>query len=198
MTVTCPGGHASQTTDYCDQCGAPIQAAGDEELDTSPATSRQPCPVCDAPRSGDGDYCEGCGYDFTRPPPRAAGWDAIATADRQRFERQSTDGISFPSDYGERRFALDRPEIRIGRSRAGKERPDIDLGGEHADPGISHLHALLTRQDDGSYALSDLHSTNGTVLNDGSLEVSRDVAVPLQDRDQIHLGAWTTITLRRR
>ena len=89
MTVLCPIGHESQTTDYCDQCGAPIGAAGSgpsapaapgagrgatqilpllEEVDTSPAARREPCPACGAPRSGNDRYCEGCGYDFLAPP----------------------------------------------------------------------------------------------------------------------------------
>ena len=25
MSVTCPNGHLSETTDYCDQCGVPLK-----------------------------------------------------------------------------------------------------------------------------------------------------------------------------
>ena len=54
MSVLCPSGHESDTADYCDQCGAPIAGAGRgatqilptvEELDTSPAARREPCPA---------------------------------------------------------------------------------------------------------------------------------------------------------
>jgi hypothetical protein len=210
MTVTCPSGHASATTDYCDQCGAPIAGravrsapvasptVADEELDTSPAARREPCPACGGPRSGDDRYCEGCGYDFSSPSVDAASWSAIATADREHFERHTAAGVSFPSDYAERSFTLDRPEVRIGRSRAGEPGPELDLAGPPVDPGISRLHAVLERRQDGSYAVRDLGSTNGTVLNDGSTPVGTHAAVPVSDGDEIHIGAWTTITLRRR
>jgi hypothetical protein len=217
MTFTCPDGHESDTADYCDKCGlaiAPTQPApvpslptgtavappvgADEELATSPATPRPPCPVCAAPRTGDDRFCEQCGHDFSGQPPGAAEWDAIATADRLLFDRQSTAGVEFPTDYTERRFALDRPQVRIGRSRRGEVSPEIDLGGVPSDPGISHMHAVLERGKDGTYTLRDLGSTNGTSLNDGGTEVGTDTALPVRDGDRIHVGAWTTITLRRR
>jgi hypothetical protein len=87
MTVVCPRGHQSGTTDYCDQCGALIVAAAPpdgggntqilpvvEEADTSPAVRREPCPPCGARRSGDDRYCESCGHDFLGPPPATALW----------------------------------------------------------------------------------------------------------------------------
>jgi pSer/pThr/pTyr-binding forkhead associated (FHA) protein len=71
------------------------------------------------------------------------------------------------------------------------------LAGAPADPGISRLHAVLERRADGSYAVRDLGSTNGTAVNDDPSPVGREVAVPLKAGDRIRLGAWTTITLRR-
>jgi hypothetical protein len=238
MSDVCPHGHSSETSDYCDQCGARISGgtapAGpasasvappplvpelpvDDELDTSPAARRPPCPGCGAPRSGDDRFCERCGYDFTDPdpdpdsdpqpvPPANSGrpsvavWEAVASVDRRQFERHLVAGIAFPEDQEERRFRLDRAELRIGRSRAraGEATPEIDLGGLSQDPGISHLHALLERRPDGSYALRDLGSTNGTTVNDDPAPISRETGVPLGDGDRIRLGAWTTITLRRR
>jgi hypothetical protein len=243
MSVPCPHGHSSETSDYCDQCGARISGgtapAGpasavvapppvaaeppiDDELDTSPAARRPPCPGCGAPRSGDDRFCERCGYDFANPdphphpepdpdpqpmPPAAdserssvAVWEAVASVDRRQFERHLVPGIAFPEDQQERRFRLDRAEMRIGRTRAraGEATPEIDLGGSSQDPGISHLHALLERRPDGSYALRDLGSTNGTTVNDDPAPISRETGVPLADGDRIRLGAWTTITLRRR
>ena len=198
MTVVCPRGHQSETTDYCDQCGAPI--VGGEEADTSPAVRREPCPVCGAPRSGNDRYCEGCGFDFLGPPPAAAGWEAIVTADRAQFERLAVDGVSFPADYRERRFALADGENRIGRSRGQPDEnaPEIDLAGPPADPGISRLHAMLERRSDGLYVLRDLGSTNGTMVNDNSVPIAPQTAIPLADGDRVHVGAWTTITVRKR
>jgi FHA domain len=209
MSVVCPHGHASATTDYCDQCGAPIAAVPSrqptidvpavDDADTSPAAPREPCPACGAPRSGDDRYCEGCGHDFLAPQPAIAAWEVVASADRAQFERFAADGLSFPADYVERRFPLKGAELRIGRSRgSGEPAPEIDLASPPEDPGISRLHALLERQEDGSYALRDLGSTNGTTVNDDPHPVGGDATVPLVEGDRIHLGAWTTITVRTR
>lgn len=206
MSLVCPSGHQSQTADYCDQCGAPIRAGHTEilpvveEADTSPSARREPCPGCGAPRSGADRYCEGCGYDFLSPPPATGTWEAIVTADRSQFDRLAVAGVTFPADYAERRFPLTEGENRIGRShgRPGEERPEIDLAPPPVDPGISRLHAVLERRGDGVCVLRDVGSTNGTTLGDEPAPIAPNTDVPLSDGARIHLGAWTTITLRRR
>jgi hypothetical protein len=211
MTVTCPSGHASSTADYCDQCGAPIAAVSIlqqptvelpalEDTETSPSEVRGPCPACGMPRPGDDRYCEGCGHDFLAPPPPASGWEAVVSADQSQFERLRTDDIAFPGDYRERLFALDAPQMRIGRRRGRDAEPalEIDLAGAPEDPGISRLHAVLERRSDGGYAIRDLGSTNGTTLNDDPDPLQPDTTVPLADGDRIRIGAWTAITVRSR
>jgi hypothetical protein len=211
MTVNCPNGHSSATADYCDQCGAPIGAIATpqqptvelsvlDETDTSPSQMREPCPVCGAPRPDDDRYCEECGHDFLAPPPAASAWEAVVSADRSQFERLATDGIAFPVNYRERRFALDGAEMRIGRRRGqpGESTPEIDLTGAPEDPGISRLHAVLMRRPDGGYAIRDLGSTNGTTVNDDPAPLGQDTSVPLSDGDRVRIGAWTTLTVRSR
>ena len=214
MSALCPSGHRSQTLDYCDQCGARIATSGPgaganpgattilpviEEIDTSPATRREPCPACGAPRSGDDRYCEQCGYDFLAPPSAVA-WEAVVVADRAQFDRHAVSGVSFPVDYGERWFRLVEGENRIGRGRGqpSEDVPEIDLAAAPVDPGISRLHAVLERRDDGSCVLRDLDSTNGTEVNDQPGPVAPHTDVPLADGDRIHVGVWTTITVHRR
>lgn len=66
-TVTCPNGHPSTSTDYCDVCGSPIEAAVVVEA-PAPAASAgtaTTCPHCGAPASSLALFCEVCGYDFT-------------------------------------------------------------------------------------------------------------------------------------
>ena len=213
MMTACPSGHESATSDYCDQCGAPIAAAltlapassplppsDDEDADTSPAALNEPCPVCRGPRSGDDRYCEGCGHDFQAPAAPHVAWEAVATADRRQFDRFAVPGLAFPDSYGERRFSLNTDRMLIGcrRGRPDEEPPEIDLAVAPVDPGISRRHAVLERQPDGSYAVRDLGSTNGTAVNEDREPIAPDQAVQLADGDTIRLGVWTTLTIRNR
>ncbi len=92
MSLTCPNGHASETEDYCDTCGAKIDpgaqptgssgnnpvgsspsgastSAGPESPATSSAASEAPaelvCPHCAVNNLPGSLFCEACGYDFT-------------------------------------------------------------------------------------------------------------------------------------
>jgi hypothetical protein len=173
-----------------------------EEADTSASAPQAPCPVCGAGRFGNDRYCEDCGHDFLAPPRAAAAWEAVVCADRGQFERLAIPGLSFPADYLERRFRLEGAQVRIGRSRgrgrAGEPGPEIDLAGAPEDPAISRLHAVLERQADGTYALRDLGSTNGTTVNDEPAPSGTAPPAPLAAGDHIRLGAWTRITVRTR
>ncbi len=83
-TVTCPSGHPSVSTDYCDVCGLPIGAAATPAAASVPAPAEaapgpaatpagQTCPNCSEPAAADALFCESCGYDFTTGTmPRAA------------------------------------------------------------------------------------------------------------------------------
>jgi FHA domain len=232
MSTTCPKGHLSETADYCDQCGAPLEnrsavpsaeasppasasaispvAEVEVSPDTSPSVPAEPCPDCKTPRVGSDKFCEGCGYDFaagksvaSRAPAHATSgttgsWQAIVEADRGYFKRVAAEEIDFPSHCPPRTFVLDQDQIEIGRhSQTRGTQPQIDLSGAPEDPAVSHLHAILLRQGDGSYALMDPGSSNGTTLNDDPAPIAPNIAMPLADGDRIHLGAWTTITLRR-
>ena len=125
-----------------------------------------------------------------------ARWEAIVKADRAHFGRTAPAGITFPERWTTRRFMLTGAELTIGVARSPRAvRPDIDLSGAVSDDGISHLHAMLLRQADGTYALVDQGSTNGTFLNDGRERIAVNEPVLLHDGDEVHIGAWTTITI---
>jgi pSer/pThr/pTyr-binding forkhead associated (FHA) protein len=103
--------------------------------------------------------------------------------------------LDFPEYCPERRFRLAGPEMRIGRRSASQGlEPEIDLTGPPTDPGVSRLHAVLIPEQDGSWAVLDPGSENGTTVN--GREIAARVRVPLRDGDRIHLGAWTVITIR--
>ncbi|MFL6141403.1 MAG: FHA domain-containing protein, partial [Labedaea sp.] len=180
-----------------------------------PALTR--CPNCDTPL--DGRFCEECGHDsLAAPPPRAshpstpdaapkapAGqpvWTATVSADRAYYDSviaaggPDADGIAFPPYCPERYFPLRGNRITIGRRSTSRgTNPDIDLTGPPEDPGVSHLHAVLIRQDN-ALSVVDVGSSNGTTVNDSQLPLRTNVAHPLANGDKVHLGAWTTITLR--
>jgi pSer/pThr/pTyr-binding forkhead associated (FHA) protein len=102
--------------------------------------------------------------------------------------------LTFPDYCPERRFRLAGPEMRIGRRSVSQGlEPEIDLTGPPTDPGVSRLHAALIAEPDGSWAILDPGSENGTLVN--GTEIAAGVRVPLHDGDRIHLGAWTMITI---
>src|ERR1039457_5433832 len=129
-------------------------------------------------------------------------WTAVVGADRDYYEQvQAVSGpegaaVAFPSYCAERRFALLGNQMRIGRRSVSRGlAPEIDLTGPPSDPGISRLHAVLVAASDGSWAVLDPGSANGTLVNGTEIPVGNQVA--LHDGDRINLGAWTTITVHR-
>jgi hypothetical protein len=139
----------------------------------------------------------------TSAPAAATSWTAVVNADRDYYEtvlRQAGGdaGFVFPPYCPERRIPLDRPQIRIGRRSVSQGTvPEIDLGEPPEDPGASHTHAVLLSRPGGTWTLVDPGSTNGTTMNGGEEPIPVNVEVPVNDGDRIHIGVWTTITLRR-
>lgn len=167
MTSVCPRGHASRDPEYCDRCGRRIKSR-DDSAQLQPSVS-----------------------------PSSRTWIAIASADRAYFDAVAPANALYPVHYQGRNYALAEREVLIGRhSNSRGIAPQIDLSGPQEDMGISHRHVWLERQADGGYALVDVGSTNGTTINDSSVRVAPHARVPLADGDRIHIGHWTTITIR--
>ncbi|QES50126.1 hypothetical protein DEJ50_22150 [Streptomyces venezuelae] len=136
--------------------------------------------------------------------PQGTGWSATIGPDRSYFmammQRSGPEaaGLNLPAYSPEQHLPLSGGQITIGRRRASTgESPDIDLSVPPEDPGVSHQHAVLVQQPDGSWAVVDQNSTNGTTINGGEEPIQPYVPVPLNDGDRVHVGAWTTITVRR-
>ena len=130
-----------------------------------------------------------------------AEWTAVVTADRSYFDRviaasgPDAAAVQFPAYCPERRFRLFGPEMRIGRRSPSRGlEPEIDLTGPPADPGVSHLHAVLISEGDGGWAVFDPGSANGTLVN--GREMAAGSRVRLRDGDRICVGAWTMLTIR--
>ena len=220
MTLTCPAGHASETADYCSTCGTALTRANpptggrDEKAkggstrpsDAKPRpTNGSPpprlCPNCGSPTEG-GPTCGDCGYSLSAPDSVAVWeeelWEVVARPDLQYYETTDHEGMEFPEATYTRRIALVGDHVRIGRRSTTRGiKPEIDVSGTLEDVGVSHRHAVLMRQPDGSWALVDQGSTNGTFLNTESDPIPANQRVPLRAGDQIHVGAWTTLTMER-
>lgn len=223
MSATCSKGHASSTDDYCDQCGAAIDAAA------SPApTAASPsleCANCGRAHDADELFCEVCGLDFTTgklpeapaAPKRAAaapatptstspattpapaGWVVVVATDREFFDSNQAESPTTALTFPEGRLDADVPlraaEVLVGRRREGSDvYPEVDLSGPLDDPGVSRRHATLRSTGD-AWDLVDLDSTNGTRVNGKPVPPGQPTA--LADGDRIHVGAWTCLTLRR-
>lgn len=83
----------------------------------------------------------------------------------------------YPPDVIEGMMLLEQDEFLIGRS------PDSDL--PLLDGSVSRQHALLYRDHDG-YAVRDLGSTNGTIVNESTIDSDRY----LKSGDTVRIGSF--------
>jgi len=150
--------------------------------------------------SSSADYCDECGIglDEGEAPAPAQPWEALVWADRAYFESQPHPDLSFPEGVRPRRYRLELPEVLVGRRHRTSHgvEPHIDLSDPVEDAHVSHLHASFLRQPDGSIEVVDLGSRNGTRINDSHEPVLPNSPVLLADGDHVHVGSWTTITVR--
>ncbi|MEV0265124.1 FHA domain-containing protein [Streptomyces sp. NPDC050617] len=160
----------------------------------------QPEPAQPAPDP----YGQG-GYEQQGPPPGGTdSWVAVIAPDREYFMAMmnrsgpEASGLNLPAYSPEQQLPLSGHQVTIGRRRHSTgESPDIDLARPPEDPGVSHQHAMLVHQSDGSWAVVDQGSTNGTTINGAEDPIKPYVPVSLRAGDRVHVGAWTTITVRR-
>jgi FHA domain-containing protein len=132
------------------------------------------------------------------------GWFAVIAADREYFtfvmarSGPEASTLYFPAYSPEVQLPLTGHQVTIGRQRHSTgEAPDIDLSRSPEDPGVSHKHAVLVHQPDGSWSVVDQDSTNGTTVNLAEEPIPAYTPIPLAEGDRVHVGAWTTITLHR-
>jgi hypothetical protein len=209
---TCPRCGTPRTGQFCESCGfnyqgprfipagsPPPVAAVPPTSVASPVPSSPPAPSAESAPSVPSAPASPSMSSF--PYPQAT-WTAVVGADRAYYEQVQTltgpegAAVTFPSYCAERRFQLVGNQMRIGRRSVSRGlAPEIDLTGPPADPGISRLHAVLVATPDGSWAVLDPGSANGTLVNGSEIGIGDQV--PLHDGDRINLGAWTAITVHR-
>jgi hypothetical protein len=190
--------------------GGPSFGGGDDDWVISPPSAGPSGP-------GQGPGGQNGGYGHPQPgatqappgpgfpqAPQRTTWTATIGPDREYFlammQRSGPEaaGLNLPAYSPEQQRPLTGNQVTIGRRRHSTgDTPDIDLSVPPEDPGVSHQHAVLVQQPDGSWAVVDQNSTNGTTVNMSEEPIQPFVPVPLQDGDRVHVGAWTTITVRR-
>jgi FHA domain-containing protein len=223
-TFTCPAGHESTTADYCDTCGAPIEASapGAGAAGSPPSSGATPpaspaagpasaaaptgaaaaapsgataCPSCGDPVSG--RFCESCGYDVEKGAPAAPRpVTLVLGADRAHWERMVGDGEpAFPVAVPALTLELSGDRATLGRVRSGAP-IDVDLAltGSAADPAVSHRQCSFERDGD-SWLVMDLASANGTWINDADEPLADGATHRLAEGDRILMGAWTCLTV---
>jgi FHA domain/Double zinc ribbon len=216
----------SADSDFCSECGSPIVLADpmaqhstavasehdDVPRDQLSAIAPASCPACGEPRDqADSRYCNNCRYDFLTHTSYAEGDEGSDAGEEQAFTEDEdgllghwelTAGVDLslrgpddpmPTDLRERIFPVEQDRLVIGRRINGRE-PQQEIALD--DPGVSRRHAQIKRQPDGSLALLDLGSTNGTKIN--GIAIEPNILVPLKNGDRVTLGCWTHITVNPR
>ena len=91
--------------------------------------------------------------------------------------------LEYLTDEGAQECQIDLDRVSIGREEECTVRlPD--------DGRVSRVHCSLNKQDDGSYALTDEGSKNGTLVNGEPVVTA---AIPLADGDRIKVGDTTLV-----
>jgi hypothetical protein len=193
----CTAPHEPGSGDFCEICGYNFATGGHGEIPLVPMT---PTPAAEAIKqttTNDVKAGTSTSHDPLNSNSASAGTakqtavvlEAIATIDPSLGEEGSPPP---PSNQPPITFRLDKPSNLIGRrSDIRGIYPEVAL---NFDDAVSHRHALLNRQLDGTFTVRDIGSTNGTQLN--GVELGAMVDIPIQDGDQLTLGHWTRLTFK--
>ncbi|MEV5964748.1 FHA domain-containing protein [Kribbella sp. NPDC051952] len=209
-TVTCPSGHPSVSTDYCDVCGLPIGAAATPAAAAVPAPAvaapgpaTQTCPNCSDAAAADALFCENCGYDFTtgtmpRPassldlPAAGAPASPMPPAPREVAEWVVERWVD-PDWYAVQQsddpcpspglpavIPLTEKSVLIGRPSRSRGISPEVDCGD--DTGVSRRQAQLTT-DGQRWWVEDLQSSNGTYVASAAGPLPEDPIVPGQRQE---------------
>jgi hypothetical protein len=208
--AVCPECQSPQAGRFCEVCGydfimAKIGGVGAAPtVPPEPSEPAVPSPAATPDETLPSAAVAGSSTSDAASAATASGWRLTVRSDADYHARMDaqrepdTEAIPFPAFCPERRFALSGTQALIGRrSRSRGIEPEIDLSGPPGDPAVSHAHALLVTQPDGTWAVVDLESANGTYVNDGVDPIESNAPIALADGDRVHVGSWTTITVQR-
>lgn len=111
----------------------------------------------------------------------------VISVDKERLSQNQTD-TNIKPDSVDRVFPLDLDENLVGRrSNTRGIYPEIEIN----DPGVSHRHLKFIKQKDGTFAVLELGSANGTEYN-GTL-LAPGVSTAIKSGDEFSIGLWTAL-----
>ena len=118
-------------------------------------------------------------------------WDVVIAVDPS-LDTEPDPDLSAPQDP-ERRIPLDKTENLIGRRDTDQSTvPDV----RPHDPSVSRRHAKLLVHADGTVAILDLESANGTFVN--GEQIMAGVLRTLAQGDVVTIGRWTRLRIEPR
>lgn len=180
-------------------------------VESPPSPSGPTCQNCGVARHEHDVFCESCGYDFASGSlPEDDTPSENASANRAPVHaRVFVDPDFFAASAGDSDLALPDPlpdaqviplpgiRVLIGRqSNSRGVYPELDIRALTDDPAVSTQHALLERDSDLMWTLTDLGSTNGTFLTAAATDaIESGAPLRLELGTPIYLGAWTRIEL---
>ncbi len=172
---------------FCENCGynftLGLSSAFCRESTSAPQPTQQPADVAPAsdPPTPDSETLSSVKPSLT--------WQLGISVDASLWEPELSPPP--PEHSSPQTITLATSQALIGRDNPSRAiHPAIAI---NLDSAISHRHALLKQQPDGSLLLRDLDSSNGTYRDDQALTPLLDI--PLQSGDSFTLGHWTRITV---
>jgi hypothetical protein len=190
QSTVCPKCQTSQlasNAQFCENCGHKLDEAvpkGAASVATSiPATPAPSSPAAHASRES-----VATPSDPTTANPPVAPWRVECRIFKDAAPDQTTPRAAYESST---EIILKNQVTQIGRSSQKRNlHPDIACDWDDA---VSHRHAKIELDSDGSAFLVDVGSTNGTMLN-GQL-ILANTPMKLEDGDRISLGGKTALII---
>jgi hypothetical protein len=187
----CAAPRMSDHSNFCEVCGYNFLTStpGEAPPPVTPAVAPPPPAVPPAPEPPAAppvvDVAPAVPV-VAAPPPV---WTLFVTVDPTLREEGSPEP---PQGVGPFTIKLEKAVNLIGRkSESRGVFPEVPL---NFDDAVSHRHALLNCQPDGTLVFRDIGSSNGTRRNGKDLPPLTDQ--PIEDGDRLELGHWTRIEVK--
>jgi hypothetical protein len=224
--MKCRNNHESTATDFCSVCGIEMDGEAESTAAAAPAShDQQTCPVCGSVKTDNFCGECGYNFitktgGIVEPPPvrptvltapaspalfspapaeaqprpaEVAPAPAAAGAEKLEVYLTVDTAVEGAPQTPLRIFPLESGDYPIGRSSLSRKiKPAIPADG---DDGVSHKHALI-REEGAGFAIMDLGSSNGTMLN--GVEIIPNTVHVLKKDDVISIGRWTRLTIHSR